>query len=244
MTYPFAKDFTYTYYPLVNEENTAGVVTSQTPAIYLFDQLPSLDAARDGTGAIIPVIASWSWSATTLGWTFTVPAIDDPEPTSAADQRTYFLGINFILQTSKQIQTVVEALMMERVRGQSGRVAVTETELAAKWSFVNSYTTDTTQRNALIAEAQSQVKARLAKDGFIWSQIVGVDKLSDAVAFKTLANIALGQIRTPGFEKLYAEFKAEYENALAEALLDYDSDNNADPDTQVAAGSDTLWVHR
>ncbi len=243
--YAFGRDISYSFYPLVDEANTSGVVTSQTPAIYIFADLPSRDAASDGTGSIA-TITSWTWDATNKCFTYTIPAIDDPDPTSLTDTETYFQGINFLLQATEQIQTVVKGLVLERVRGQGSRVTLAESDLAVKWKHVNSYTTGTSQRTTLIAEAVVQVRNHLAAKGYKWSQILDVSKLNDAVAWKTLANIALSEIQTGNtkFNVLYAEFKANYENALAEVLLEYDVDNDGAADTPVQAGSGTVLLLR
>ena len=65
MSYAFGKDITYRFYPLLDnaDMSIASSVTSQTPAIYVFDEtVPTRSDALSGANSI-QTISSWSWNA-------------------------------------------------------------------------------------------------------------------------------------------------------------------------------------
>lgn len=244
MTYPFAKDFTCWFYPLVDDETPEDLLTAQTPAIYLFTDMPGLAAAAVGTGAVA-AIAAWTWSAGRNGFSFTVPAVPDPDPSSGVRVRTYWLAVNFKLQTGGVTQTVLRSIELERVSGVNQSVTVTDADLQAAFPQLDGCSNEP-QRVAYVALGIEEVKARLKAQGFRWHLVHNLDRLKLTVVYKVLSMITLIQIQQGNDKWLikYKEFKDTYTTMLDALELEYDSDGDGKPETKIAAKSDTLWVIR
>lgn len=227
MSYVFGQNITYWFYPL-NEDSGASVpsgVQGQTPAIYVFDKSPTRDEASTGTNSL-STISSWTWNSTKNGWSFTVPAIDDPAPTSNIDVRTYYVAINFILESGEQTQTFIQPLIISRVAGHDKAVTISTTELETYLPQVTAYTS-LPQRNAYILQAIEEVKGKLRDKGYEWARITRPDRLDMCVIYKTLAMIMLGQIQDSGdkFSIKYSEYKDNFESALENLKFEYKQQN-------------------
>ncbi|TXH14216.1 MAG: hypothetical protein E6R03_09680 [Hyphomicrobiaceae bacterium] len=244
MTYPFGKAFTRWYFPLVDNQSPTGVLTSQTPSIYIFSTQPDRTTAAAGTGAV-QTVSSWTWNTSVNGWSYTVAAIDDPEPTGATSLRTYWEAVNYRLESGEQIQTDVRAFFVQRATGHSHSVGVTDAVLKEYYPQLDACS-NPTQREQLIALAVEDVKARLKNKGFEWAMIHRIDRLNIAIAYKTLYMIMLIQIQQ-GNDKYaikYAEFKAIFDSTIESLVLEYDSNGDGLPDTNVKAASGPVRIVR
>ena len=244
MTYPFGKGFTRWYYPLVDGQKPEGLLTSQTPSIYIFDSQPGRDAAQNGTGAL-QTVATWTWSGPEQGWSYSVAAIDDPNPTSTDTPKVYWEAVNFRLETGEQIQTDIRTFTLERVVGHSHSVGVTDAVLKEYFPQFDTCST-ATQREAYIGLAIEDVKGKLRNKGFEWARIHRIDRLNIAIAYKVLYMIMLVQLQQ-GSDKYaikYNEFKGIYENTIDSLVLEYDSNNDGLPDTQAKSSSGPVRLIR
>lgn len=224
MSYAFGKDITYRFYPLLDnaDMSIASSVTSQTPAIYVFDEtVPTRSDALSGANSI-QTISSWSWNATKKYWSFTIAAIDDPHPDSNIFTRIYWISINFILQSDEQTQTLIKPLQLERVVGHDRTVSVTEADLQVYFPQVVAYSSDV-QRNAYIRQAIEEVKATLKAKGYDWAKIQRADRLDMCVTYKALSMILLSQVQEPNdkFFIKYQEFKNSFNLNLDSLRLEY-----------------------
>lgn len=244
MTHPFGKAFTRWYYPLINDTTPDSVLTSQTPAIYVFTTQPSRAAAAAGTGAS-QTIASWTWDEGKRGWYYTIAAINDPDTTSTETVYTYWEAVNFRLEAAAQIQTDIRALEMERVIGHSQAVLVTDDVLRGYFPQLDSCSTES-QRLALINLAVEDVKSKLQAKGYEWARVTRADRLTIAISYKVLYMIMLVQIQA-GNDKYavkYNEFKSIFENTVDGLTLEYDSNKDGQADTNIKASSELLMVVR
>lgn len=244
MTYPFGKGFTRWYYPLVDGVKPDGILTSQTPAIYIFDSQPGRSSAQDGTGSV-QTVSSWTWDAASSGWYYSVNAIDDPNPTSTDNPKVYWEAVNFILESGEQVQTDVRTFILERVTGHSHSVGVTDAVLKEYFPQLDTCST-TTQREQYIALAIEDVKGKLRSKGFEWARIHRIDRLNIAIAYKVLYMIMLVQLQQ-GSDKYaikYNEFKGIYDSTIESLVLEYDSNQDGLPDTQVKASSGPVRIIR
>lgn len=222
--YPFGQNISYSFYPLLDNEAAtipAGVLT-QTPDIFVFtDNVPSRSAAASGDGAIV-VVNTWTWNPNKRAWTFTIPAIDDPDPQSNISQRTYWIAINFVLQSTQQIQTVLKPLPLSRVVGHDKVVAVNQDDLKKYFPQVEAYSSEL-QRVAYINQAVEEVKAYLRAKGFEWAKIQRADRLELCVIFKALSMIMLAQVQEPGdkFALKYQEFKGSFTQNIESLRFEY-----------------------
>ena len=90
MGYPFGQNITYWFYPLLDNDTASipAAVTSQTPAIRIFDEsAPSRSDALSGSGSLQSITA-WVWYPSKKAWSFTIPAVADPFPDSNIPTRT------------------------------------------------------------------------------------------------------------------------------------------------------------
>lgn len=224
MGYPFGQNITYWFYPLLDNENAIvpAAVQGQTPAVYVFDEnVPSRGNAASGSGSL-QSIASWTWSTQKKAWSFTISAISDPSPDSNIPTRTYWIALNFILQSGGQTQTVIRPLQLERVAGHDKVVSVTEENLRTYFPQVDAYSSDV-QRKAYISQATEEIKGELLAKGYEWAKITRPDRLDICVTYKALAMIMLGQIQEPGdkFSIKYQEYKANYQSTLDSLKFEY-----------------------
>lgn len=244
MIHPFGKDFTRYYYPLVDDATPESLLTSQTPAIYIFDTQPGRNSAASGSGAV-QTIADWTWDEGAKGWSYTVSAINDPDTTSSEVIRTYWEAVNFRLQASKQIQTDVRAFSLQRVTGHATSVGVNDDLLRSYFPQLDSCSTES-QRSAYITLAIEDVKARLKSKGYEWARVARPDRLNIAIAYKVLYMIMLVQLQS-GNDKYavkYEEFKSIFTNTLDGLILEYDSNKDGEPDSNVKATNDFIWLVR
>jgi hypothetical protein len=245
LTYPFGKAFERWYYPLVNDTTPEGtILTSQTPAIYVFTTNPGRSVAATGVGAL-KTITSWTWDANQAGWRYTITAISDPSPTSSQTLYTYWEAVNFRLEAGADIQTDLRALEMERISGHSTAVNVTDEMLRQYFPQLDSCSTES-QRVQQLVLAIEDVKARLKAKGYEWAKITRPDRLTIAIAYRVLYMIMLVQIQQ-GNDKYaikYAEFKAIFESTIDSLSLEYDSNGDGQADTTVTASIGVVFLSR
>lgn len=224
MGYPFGQNITYWFYPLLDNDTASipAAVTSQTPAIHVFDEnVPTRADALSGSGSLQSV-TTWTWNSSKKAWSFTIPAIPDPHPDSNIPTRTYWVAINFILQAAGQTQTVIKPLQLERVVGHDKVISVTEEDLRTYFPQVDAYSSDV-QRKAFISQATTEVKSHLRVKGYEWAKITRPDRLDLCVVYKALAMIMLGQIQEPGdkFSIKYQEYKNNYQISIDSLKFEY-----------------------
>jgi hypothetical protein len=224
MGYPFGQNITYWFYPLLDNGSASipTAVQSQTPAIYVFDEsVPSRSNAASGSGNL-QTITAWTWSAQKKAWSFTIPAISDPYPDSNIPTRTYWIALNFILQSAGQTQTIIKPLQLERVVGHDKVVSVTEENLRTYFPQVDAYSSDV-QRKAYISQATEEIKGELKAKGYEWAKITRADRLDLCVTYKALSLIMLGQIQEPGdkFSIKYQEYKSSFQANLDSIKFEY-----------------------
>jgi len=245
MGYPFGQNITYWFYPLLDND-TASVPTAvqaQTPAIYVFDEsAPSRSDALSGSGSL-QTVNSWTWNTAKKAWSFTIAAISDPHPSSNIPTRTYWISINFILQTAGQTQTVIKPLQLERVVGHDRVVSVTDENLRTYFPQVDAYSSDV-QRKAYISQAVEEIKGELRSKGYEWAKITRADRLDLCVTYKALSLIMLGQIQEPGdkFSIKYGEYKSNFQANLDSLKVEYQQMEAGTIET--ARGTATIIIAR
>ena len=211
MGYPFGQNFTYNFYPLVDEKPAAGIPT-QTPSIYLFTVKPSRDDAQNGTGAIQTIS---TWEAHGAGYRFTVSAINDPDTDSDSDKYIYWIAVNFVLKTAGQVQTVIRQLDMQRVSGHHKTITVTCEDVKSYQPSVVAYASDPELQTHILL-ATEEIKAKLLNKGYEWARIWRTDVLNLVVVTRALALVMFSQIQQLG-DKFEVKFK-EYDKISADLL--------------------------
>lgn len=245
MGYPFGQNITYWFYPLLDNDTASipAAVTSQTPAIHVFDEnAPTRANALSGSGSLQSV-TTWTWNVSKRAWSFTIPAISDPHPDSNIPTRTYWIALNFILQAAGQTQTVIKPLQLERVVGHDRVVSVTEENLRTYFPQVDAYSSDV-QRKAYISQAVEEIKGELRSKGYEWAKITRADRLDLCVTYKALSLIMLGQIQEPGdkFSIKYGEYKSNFQANLDSLKVEYQQMEAGTIET--ARGTATIIIAR
>ena len=224
MGYPFGQNITYWFYPLLDNDTAVvpSAVQSQTPAIYVFDEsVPSRGDAASGANSL-QTVSTWVWSSQKKAWSFTIQAINDPHPDSNIPTRTYWVALNFRLQSAGQVQTVIKPLQLERVVGHDKVVSVTEEDLRAYFPQIDAYSSDV-QRKAFISQALIEIKGELRAKGYEWAKITRADRLDLCVIYKALSMVMVGQIQEPGdkFSIKYKEYKSGFQSNLDSLKFEY-----------------------
>ncbi len=248
-TYVFGQDITFWFYPFMDNELAviSADVQSQTPDIYIFTwtSIPTREQALSGTDAL-QHITSWTWHPVKNAWSFTITAIEDPEPTAVRNTWNFYIAVNFILKLADVTkQTVIMPLEIGRIQGQGRSVSVVYSDLAGIYSQINACST-TAQQTEQIAQAVKDIKARLKFRGYEWSKINKLDELNRAVALRAVSLIMLSQLQA-GNDKYgikYAEYKAMYETEMESLQLEYDQNSNGEPDQDIVPANNVLWVAR
>lgn len=222
----FGKSLTYRFYPTENGEPLQ--LPNNTPTIYVFDELPTRDAAQNGTGALA-TISAWTVSGTSpYGCTFTIAAIDDPYPDSNIDEREYYLGINFeTTDGSGTNETVVKAFNLQRAYGSDSVPGVTVAQVKESFPAISSYLDDTELGNLLTA-AEKELKLKLKTKGIDYRLANDLTDLNVPLAYMCLEISCITQIENEG-DKF--QTKAEYWRQKAKDILSSITipiDNDAD----------------
>jgi hypothetical protein len=245
MPYTFGQDITFWYYPLLDDTSFSPTLATPTPNIFVFSARPSRSDAEAGPGDVGSPITSMSWDAGKKAFSFTIPAIDDPDPDSETRERTYWVAINHSLQSAEQTQCVVLAFTVERVRGHQTEVGTDLDDLKSYFPQVGACASEADQLN-FIEKATNNVRDKLKGEGYSWANIHRPDRLRELVALRALSLILLIQIQQGNdkFKVKYDEFKGMFQDAFDAIVFEYDSDGDGEADTDVRASNDTLILLR
>lgn len=221
MGYPFGRDFTLTFDPLV-DDTALLAIPDQTPSIYIFTDTnpPTRATALAGTGA---VKSFTSWTRRGIGFDIAVTAIDDPDPNSELRERLYYYAVNFRLTNSAQIQTVIRPLEMERVSAHHRRCDVTSQEVVEACSMVLNYKNHA-QITTLIATIKQEVSDKLKDEGFRWAEIYDLDRLKPIITNGTIARIMVHERKNPGdtFDQNFNFYDDLYKSGIKSIQLKID----------------------
>lgn len=202
--------------------------SADSPTIYLFSSLPNRTAAAAGTGAVQTVSA---WTGTGSDRAITLTAIADPEPTSATRIKEYYLGINFTLAVSGQVQTLIELITFERPLAQIDNLSINAQDAKNIYPAISSYLSDS-QINNYIAGSTEELKLELSGKGIDWATIKNPRDYKRVIIYRAIADASLSQIQEQDdkFSKRYDTYLARATKVLAsiDAILDTDKDGIPD----------------
>lgn len=236
--YTFGKDISYTLYAYESGDKLP-VIPSQSYSVHVYKQKPERVDAFTGVGSENTINATHV-SSNVL--TFTVPAIDDPDPDSQIKSYTYYLAIIFKLQDSEQSQLIIRALPIERVHGKDKTIGVTVDKILEAYPNVLSYLA-IENLEAFIKLAQTELLSDLANKGFLWAEINRPEQLFNALLFKSLFYVHSSQIQRDGDRfSVGAEIAAKsYDNTIRNLKLDIGADDET-PKKESAGG--VVWLLR
>lgn len=236
--YPFGKDISYTLYAYDSGDKLP-VIPSQNYSVHVYKQKPERVDAFTGVGSESTINAMHIASNVL---TFTIPAIDDPDPDSQIRNYTYYLAIVFKLQDSEQSQLIIRALPLERVHGKDKSIGVTVDRILEAYPDVLSYLA-IENLEAFIRLAQTELLTDLANKGFHWAEINKPEQLFNALLFKSLWYVHGSQIQREGDRfSVSAEIASKsYDNTIRNLKLDIGADDEQ-PKKELAGG--VVWLSR
>lgn len=228
-TYVFGKSIQRRFY--AQQANEPLQLPSQNPTIYIFDSQPTRDAAILGTGAI-ETITSWTQATVTpFECTYTIAAIDDPDPDSETQSAVYWEALKFIAATSEQTQTVIRAFVVERIEGTEAEPGTTAADLLAVYPALSAYLSPE-QIGKHIALAQDELKMDLEIQGLKWGRIRELNKYKLILAWKAIQLSSESQIREPNdkFDSRSQLYRDKYDRAIKNLSLPYDTNGDGKPE--------------
>lgn len=227
-SYVFGKDITRKFYPL--EDNEPINLISQAPSIYLFADMPTMEEARSGVGAIAAAISYWSESSTNpYPRTYTIPAIPDPNPESTTPTCLgYWEAVNYILQTSGQVQTKLRQLELEKVKAVETVPGVLFSDLEIIYPEISGYVNAANVLTNYIDFAEDLVKLELRSYDIDWGDVESLKDLKAPIMFLAVKHHALGQRKEQGdmWDLRATTCQAEYDKVMADLKIKYDSDGD------------------
>lgn len=234
MQYIFGKDISRVFYPTENDVPLS--LPSQTPTIYVFDRKPSLTEAAAGTGAI-KTISTWSQDTSSpYGCTYTITAIDDPQPTSLTDYKEYWEALNFYAKVGADVAPVIRKITLSRILGQDSQPGTSITDLKNIYPAISAYLSDA-QLTQFLTIALDEIKLTLKAKGLDWAKLHELYELKLALAYKAITLCSLSQIREPEdrFAVRWKTFSDMYESLITNIKLSYDSDGDGEAEAPVEA---------
>lgn len=240
--YTFGQAFTYSYYP---RDASGNVLTpsADAPSIWVYSDRPSRAEAQAGTGSTVGIEIT-SWSNTGNYWDITIPAITDPDDDATTHTRTYWIAVNYTLDTSGDTMTTINSVLVSRPLGYDNELNVTTANLEVFFTGVDGYLSDA-QQSSLISQVQDDIKGSFKNNGYEFAMVKNPERLKQAAIHRCLYYVARDQIAegNEGFELLMTESKGEFEAKMSSLVLDYDRDLDGDEDSEIVQ-SDFTYVVR
>lgn len=239
----FGRSITRELYAVVESEYFN--LPSQIPAIYFFEDKPSISDAQTGTGSFASV-TTWTQSQTyPYPRTYVVPPIEDPEPTSSTTIRNYWEAINYVNQASQQTQTLLRAFNVERGKALDSVPGTTVTDLKEIWPGISSYLTDARLTEYLLI-AEESLRIDVEKKGLVWENLKRLQRAKLALGYKSVSLASFSQVQEAN-DKFYIrwkEFEKLYNSTLESITLPYDTDGDGEADTETSTKQDFAFIIR
>ncbi len=238
--FSFGKDFTYTFTPYIDNEEVAGIPT-HTAKLLVYSSQPARSQVIDETGELATYTATWATNAASCA--FSVAAIEDPSPTSIDDNENYWVGIKFYLKSGGQVQIHIAALLLERPRGTQSALSVVVADLSAQFKNIADYCTNQEMLDQIEIQTE-MLRAELEAKGFKWASIWRPDRLKRAIVYSTLGALLGNESKREGdqFDRHATKFDNQAAQYLKLIQLEYDTDNNNEPDSVVTSGGYAFLV--
>ncbi len=247
MSYVFGKSFSREFSP-VDREGNAFKLPAQTPAIYVFKDQPSRDDAAAGTGAL-QTIATWTQSKSApYTCTYTVAAIDDPNPASqflGVEDTIFWEAINCVTAEGEQTQTILRAFLVERPLGLPEVPATTVDDVKAVFPAISEYLTDA-QITSFLSLAEEELRLDLENRGYVWGKIHNLKRAKLPLAYKVIELAALSQIKDSGdrFAIRADIFGKRYHAFVSGVTFTYDRDDDGKAEDEAETSKNYVLIER
>lgn len=225
----FGKTITRKFIPLQDGEYIN--LPSQAPEIYLFSSEPSLEDAINGTGRFDTINYWQESSLPPYARTYTITAVEDPEPESDNSAVGYWEAIRYAIDTVNK-QTKLRYFEIERAEALTATPDTTVQDLKDIWPAIINYADDTELEQHL-GNAETELKLELKAKNYVWGKVFELDDVRLPLAYKTVQLVCESQLLA-GDDKFAIRatmFKEKYETLIKMLKLPYDSDGDGAPDT-------------
>lgn len=214
---------------LLDSEGLELLPSNDNPTIYLFSSFPDRTAAAAGTGAVQTISA---WTGTGTDRAITIAAVSDPEPTSNTRHKEYYLGINFTLAASGQVQTLIEQVIFERALAQIDNLSITAQDAKNIYPAISSYLSDA-QITSYIVGSTEELKTELKAKAIDWASVKNPRDFKRVIIYRAIADASFSQIQEQDdkFSKRYDAYQERAKKLLTAIDAIIDTDKDGVPDT-------------
>lgn len=228
---------------LRGENGEVLIPDATAPDVYLFDHVPTRDEARAGTNAM-PGYHETAWTGAGNFRVVTFPSVPDPDPLGHTTSRSYYIGINFRLETGGQVQTVIRRFIITRATAQLSSLEVSQADLTAIDPSVDRvFGSGSAQLTAVNALVKRLIKTSLGNRGYRWEDITDAEDLRDAAIFMALHIAFLSQVRQTGdaADRKAAAYQKMGEDILSGVVLETDAAGASD---ETGSGGELVSTNR
>lgn len=216
---------------------------TQTPTIYVFDYAPSYDQAIAGTNAI-ETISTWTQNPNSAELTYTVAAIDDPDPEGALLEREYWECILYKLTTGEQVQHKIRMFTIHRADVLESIPGLTAEDIGDVWPNYTSYISSI-QLAAFMPLAEAEMRRQLGLEK--WARLSKLSDIKICVAYKSIEMMAASQVVKGNADKflwMIEYFSAKYSSAIAQIDLPIDTNGDGKPDAYAQTNQAVIFSAR
>lgn len=218
----------------------------QNPTIYYFDSEPTRSIAENGVGSF-RTVSSWTeLLSTPYTRSWSVPPINDPDPTGTTNKKTYWEAINILLEGSAaQTQCILRAFDITRPAATDDNADISVDDLKNFYPAIARYMSDADLED-MIPIALETIRKDLKKKNVDWYKLRNQSELNLALTYKTIALQCLASIREPNDRHSFRfdQFEKWYQEEIQSLVLIYDSDGDGNPDTTTQLSVNTQVLSR
>jgi hypothetical protein len=223
--YYFGKAITRKFIVTINQEDQT--LPTQTPQIYLFAAEPTRAAAAAGTGAMQAITAWTAGLVSPFPYSYTFTAIADPSSDSTANTYQYWEAINFILEGSGSVQTVIRAFAVTRATGQYDEIGTKAEDLIKIYPAASDYfPSDKMIDHITLAIERFQIE--LISKGWRWADVGELRFAKQAIAYRALSTLCFSAMGEEGdrFQTRHELYAKEYDELVKLIPLRADRDRD------------------
>lgn len=234
ITYFFGKDFVIYY-----KYEVDSIPAATAPTIAVYSQAPSeTDAAAcTGTYKVGSTISTWADANTRPNTKkISIPAVDDPMTLTGIQD--YYLAINYYLQSSEQVQSIIVPFNMKRVSGTISAPEVDPIDIKKFYPTVGHRVDDVTLDD-FIDVAIDEIKGDLEKRNVRWDQVVNQNILFRSIVLKAAALSAYSEFTVKGDQQYtrWEDYTRQYTAEIDGAKLKVDTNQDGLVEKEVSKQS-------
>lgn len=234
--YLFGQSISRTFFAL--QDNEPLNIPSQAPALYLFNDRPTFEAASLGTDAV-QTLNYWGHDTTTpFPRSYTWEPVANPSPNGGVYIKRYWEGVNWYNDLAQQIQTIIRPLELEAAEELDSIPGTSIDDIKSAYPAISSYLTDA-QLTFQLTTAIDEFKLDLEARGYQYHQLYNLKKARIALAYLAIANASFTQFQNidDKFYVRWEKYNAKYSALMAKMNFEVDVDGDNEPDGNAETGS-------